>query len=152
MRVARLQREHAALADAARAPAPARAPVDAPTAPRVDDAALASDLAAVDATLSMLANGDAAVLASCRAELVTSLTDSLASLERALTADDRRGLRFHAHTLKGTCLTTGLSSLAATAGRLESAAPDAAASALASDSALARAQLDRLTRALASPA
>jgi signal transduction histidine kinase/CheY-like chemotaxis protein/HPt (histidine-containing phosphotransfer) domain-containing protein len=82
-------------------------------------AAIAADLAGARAMLAMLANDDPAEYVVCRDLLSTSLADSLAGLEQAVAADDPAKLRFHAHTIKGTCLSAGMTELGAIAQSLE---------------------------------
>ncbi|MBL9101452.1 MAG: AAA family ATPase [Myxococcales bacterium] len=87
-------------------------PTDPPAPPAVDDLAVARE------TLSALA-GTPEELRELLELLVESLRHTDAALTAALAARKRPDVRLHAHTLKGTAATAGLTALAAAAERIE---------------------------------
>ena len=109
----------------------------------------AAEIAALHATLSLLAGDDPAELSNCRSLLVSSFGDSLASLDQALVDGDRTKIKFHAHSLKGSALSSGLEQIGALAQALEHAAPVATLPVLTLEIARLRTRLGRVLETLA---
>ena len=125
-------------------------PTPALAAPTPEEPILdvATEVGSMREVLGMLAGDDPDELANCTALLVQTLGESLAALGQALTAEDRGKIRFHAHSLKGASLSSGLAQVAVLAESLEHSAPTAELPALHAEAARLRARLDRVLQVL----
>ncbi len=131
--------------EAVRRTGPPTTLVAAPEEPVLD---VATEVDSMREVLGMLAGDDPDELANCTALLVQTLGESLAALGLALTAEDRGKIRFHAHSLKGASLSSGLAQVAVLAESLEHSAPTAELPALHAAAARLRTRLDRVLQVL----
>jgi len=135
----------AALEAVRRTGPPAPAPAPTPEDQFID---VATEVDSMREVLGMLAGDDPAELASCTALLVQTLSGSLTALGHALTAADRDEIRFHAHSLKGASLSSGLAQVAVLAEALEHNAPTAELTALHAEATRLRTRLERVLQVL----